>query len=43
MPVQTYYDGLGQGTQLVAMSHCARYIASISTGVPQVLFKLDLQ
>ena len=36
IPVQTLFDGLGQGCVAVAMSHDARFVATLSMGVPQV-------
>ena len=34
--MRTLFDGLGQGCVAVAMSHDARFVATVSMGVPQV-------
>ena len=36
IPVRTIFEGLGQGCLSVAMSDDARYVATLSAGVPQV-------
>ena len=37
VPVRTFYDGLGQGTVGVALSHDSRYLATLGIKTPQVL------
>ena len=34
--MRTLFDGLGQGCVAVTMSHDARFVATLSMGVPQV-------
>ena len=37
VPVRTFFEGLGQGTIDVALSHDAKYLATMSIGIPQVV------